>query len=639
MENAVDLGEKHMKRVQIAACILLLCLLCGCQKETVAPSWAAAENKASAPSADADGWQEKYDLGVRYLNDGNYEEAVIAFTSAIEIDPKNPDGYLRLADAYMGQGDTEAALRTLRQGADVTGDDMLLASAEEKEKELAERAERDRMTEQLSAGFPAWVSPACVEFVSYSDDVGSYPYPYDPSFSRYVDDPAHTSLRYRSVSVDGPNGPECYALYGEYADYEERIWRWKLYYGFYDSDGTPVTGALELPTMDIYNAQSEVVLYWDESRGIWCLEVCNIITNHYSTAEGADVTAYALSGIPYVIETWQKDSDYFYTTGLGALQDEMKQANLPHIRQGGAGYMPAGDDLDIILCGTSAQQAIWLYRCEHFILGNPYNSQNSSAVTIHLRREWREQELMAYEQWVQAHAADAIERDAALERYRLEFRPELSRNEADYCYGEDTGQYLGYAIVDTETGWTAATFSLSFADEDEKSWYYNEDWIGAEWLYRGFVDGCIVYFLEALTPFDSTLSFDTRTKTLYELPDEYRYAFAGQYLIGSTGVSNNDCLILMTPRGKVCEILNDAPDKWNGFFARRNMIYYYSVPQNSKSDVGYECELWRYELESGKKTRLGTIPSISTACYYIGDDFADYEGYQDGEYGVFRMYY
>lgn len=44
-------------------------------------------------------WQEQYDLGVRYLAEGNYEEAIIAFTAAIEIDPKQ-------APAYVGRGDT-----------------------------------------------------------------------------------------------------------------------------------------------------------------------------------------------------------------------------------------------------------------------------------------------------------------------------------------------------------------------------------------------------------------------------------------------------------------------------------------------------------------------------------------------------
>ena len=31
-----------------------------------------------------DAWQEQYDLGMRYLNDGSYQEAVIAFEAAIE---------------------------------------------------------------------------------------------------------------------------------------------------------------------------------------------------------------------------------------------------------------------------------------------------------------------------------------------------------------------------------------------------------------------------------------------------------------------------------------------------------------------------------------------------------------------------
>ena len=88
-----------MRKILTVSAFLLL-LLCGCQKETVTPNWAAAEKQASAPSTDASGWQEKYDLGVRYLNDGNYEEAVLAFTAAIEIDPKNPDGYERRANAY-----------------------------------------------------------------------------------------------------------------------------------------------------------------------------------------------------------------------------------------------------------------------------------------------------------------------------------------------------------------------------------------------------------------------------------------------------------------------------------------------------------------------------------------------------------
>lgn len=45
-------------------------------------------------------WQEQYDLGVRYLSDGNYEEAIIAFTAAIEIDSKRAEAYVGRGDAY-----------------------------------------------------------------------------------------------------------------------------------------------------------------------------------------------------------------------------------------------------------------------------------------------------------------------------------------------------------------------------------------------------------------------------------------------------------------------------------------------------------------------------------------------------------
>ena len=61
-------------------------------------------------------WQEQYDLGVRYLSDGNYEEAIIAFTAAIEIDPKQPDAYMGASEAYMAMGDTEAAISILEEG-------------------------------------------------------------------------------------------------------------------------------------------------------------------------------------------------------------------------------------------------------------------------------------------------------------------------------------------------------------------------------------------------------------------------------------------------------------------------------------------------------------------------------------------
>ena len=77
-----------------------------------------------------DAWQEQYDLGMRYLNDGNYEEAVIAFTAAIEIDPKRPEAYLGAAEAYRGMGDADSARKILEQGYAATNDSSLAPSYE-----------------------------------------------------------------------------------------------------------------------------------------------------------------------------------------------------------------------------------------------------------------------------------------------------------------------------------------------------------------------------------------------------------------------------------------------------------------------------------------------------------------------------
>ena len=66
-------------------------------------------------------WQEQYELGMKYVSEGNYEEAVLAFTAAIEIDPKSADAYLALADVYETQGDTESLQAILEQGLEATG--------------------------------------------------------------------------------------------------------------------------------------------------------------------------------------------------------------------------------------------------------------------------------------------------------------------------------------------------------------------------------------------------------------------------------------------------------------------------------------------------------------------------------------
>ena len=55
-------------------------------------------------------WQEQYDLGQQYLLEENYEEAIVAFTAAIEIEPNQARAYIGRGNAYILSGETEEHL-------------------------------------------------------------------------------------------------------------------------------------------------------------------------------------------------------------------------------------------------------------------------------------------------------------------------------------------------------------------------------------------------------------------------------------------------------------------------------------------------------------------------------------------------
>ena len=86
-------------------------------------------------------WQKQYDLGVRYLSEGNYEEAIIAFTAAIEIDPKRAEAYLSLADVYLALEDYEEAQAVLERALEQVDETQAVQSKLEEIEELAAQAE------------------------------------------------------------------------------------------------------------------------------------------------------------------------------------------------------------------------------------------------------------------------------------------------------------------------------------------------------------------------------------------------------------------------------------------------------------------------------------------------------------------
>ena len=89
-------------------------------------SFTACGTKAEAT------WQEHYDIGIKYVNEAKYEEAILSFTKALEIDPKQAPVYIALAEVYVQQENYTAAAETLDKAIAEIGRTDELTAAKDK---------------------------------------------------------------------------------------------------------------------------------------------------------------------------------------------------------------------------------------------------------------------------------------------------------------------------------------------------------------------------------------------------------------------------------------------------------------------------------------------------------------------------
>lgn len=63
--------------------------------------------------------EKQIELGNKYVEDGEYEQAILAYQEAVNIDPRNVDVRVGLAEAYIGNGDYDAAAETITVAQDL----------------------------------------------------------------------------------------------------------------------------------------------------------------------------------------------------------------------------------------------------------------------------------------------------------------------------------------------------------------------------------------------------------------------------------------------------------------------------------------------------------------------------------------
>ena len=69
--------------------------------------------------------QKQLDLGTKYLDDMDYEQALVAFEAALDIDPMNADAYLGIVEVHIRTNEFEKALEVAKEGYETTGDERL----------------------------------------------------------------------------------------------------------------------------------------------------------------------------------------------------------------------------------------------------------------------------------------------------------------------------------------------------------------------------------------------------------------------------------------------------------------------------------------------------------------------------------
>ncbi len=92
-------------------------------------------------------------LGDKYLAETNYEDAILAFSLVLEIDPQSEEAYIGLVNSYIGFGDYEKALETVNRGIKVIGekDELLVLMSDIEEKISSESDTVDEKNIEVEA--------------------------------------------------------------------------------------------------------------------------------------------------------------------------------------------------------------------------------------------------------------------------------------------------------------------------------------------------------------------------------------------------------------------------------------------------------------------------------------------------------
>lgn len=327
--------------------IILLLTLAACQK---APE--------VEPVDEALDWQTQYDLGVRYLSEGNYQEAILAFEAAIEIDPKQETIYLKYAEAYTQQGDDASALRVLTRGFRETQSELLVR-------------EENKLKRKILQG-----NSAVAELPAAVDSTGNTNYDAD------------TERLYRSVILENPDGtPIQFAMIADASEY------WEVWLHRYTVSDDAEIQDEKLVQLFTAGGRTDFYVYYDARLDCFCAANAATYRGTPTGAWGCDVAIYMLESTVREYRSWHWNSIIDVAGTYGQDVEDMQKAGLPYFSD----YYD--DNYSVILNPELLGECYWLYKNDSFnVFPSDIRVQDGWMV------EWTSDELARFELEMQARA-------------------------------------------------------------------------------------------------------------------------------------------------------------------------------------------------------------------------------------------
>ena len=310
------------------------------------------------PVDEALDWQTQYDLGVRYLSEGNYQEAILAFEAAIEIDPKQETIYLKYAEAYTQQGDDASALRVLTRGFRETQSELLVR-------------EENKLKRKILQG-----NSAVAELPAAVDSTGNTNYDAD------------TERLYRSVILENPDGtPIQFAMIADASEY------WEVWLHRYTVSDDAEIQDEKLVQLFTAGGRTDFYVYYDARLDCFCAANAATYRGTPTGAWGCDVAIYMLESTVREYRSWHWNSIIDVAGTYGQDVEDMQKAGLPYFSD----YYD--DNYSVILNPELLGECYWLYKNDSFnVFPSDIRVQDGWMV------EWTSDELARFELEMQARA-------------------------------------------------------------------------------------------------------------------------------------------------------------------------------------------------------------------------------------------